>query len=595
MAKPTSRPGQASAPLVRLTTGTAQQAEPGRRAAEESLPPTEAALRPAEAGAKDAAEPMPGGATANGDEARTAAEMATATVQSELLSSAPGGQNFVAPVESGLVDAIETQAGCDPSETPSTDEESQLRGSLTGTETGPSSPEALTGAAPAPAVVPTDPSFASAQVPTDAACSPAGPLQPCEPPAESRQQGSGVIGSETTPTPADAPARPRDVRLAGRPAGVPAVPSGSGNAATGSVAGTEASGPALESGTVGQEPDAVGEPEGEEPLGSAAGRFMPASNQGACSEEGGKAGAAKPTAAAPSFGANRAIPVRHEAIRYRRLDGETRQAVHAALSRALGGAPGPQDAVRTAQTASPLGFGERPEAGSVALHDWRLVPAAPGGDDGTGGRADGDSTAGFGAEPDPRTAQRLTSDRTSMPAAGGWFDGATTSSGHATAPGSDVALSSPAPPVGLTTAQAGQTTAGSSQVSSPASAPGAPMPVPSQVVRAISLAWKAGQGEARIRLQPEHLGELVVTLRVEQGVVVAIVKAENAEARERIQANEALLREGLAQQGLDLDSLVVTADPDRRREQPQTSQRRPARAYRRAPDSTTPFSVEVDA
>ncbi len=78
-------------------------------------------------------------------------------------------------------------------------------------------------------------------------------------------------------------------------------------------------------------------------------------------------------------------------FRYRRLDGETRQAVHAALSRALGGAPGPQDRTDCADRLA-LGFGERPEAGSVALHDWRLVPAAPGGDDGTGGRADGDST-----------------------------------------------------------------------------------------------------------------------------------------------------------------------------------------------------------
>jgi len=48
-----------------------------------------------------------------------------------------------------------------------------------------------------------------------------------------------------------------------------------------------------------------------------------------------------------------------------------------------------------------------------------------------------------------------------------------------------------------------------------------------QVVKAIRLQWKQGLGEARIRLEPEHLGEVRVSLRVQAGAVTAVVTAEN--------------------------------------------------------------------
>jgi flagellar hook-length control protein FliK len=59
-----------------------------------------------------------------------------------------------------------------------------------------------------------------------------------------------------------------------------------------------------------------------------------------------------------------------------------------------------------------------------------------------------------------------------------------------------------------------------------------------QVVRAISLAWHDDVGEARLRLTPEHLGEVTVSVRVERGVVSAVLQAETATARDWMRQHE---------------------------------------------------------
>jgi flagellar hook-length control protein FliK len=79
-----------------------------------------------------------------------------------------------------------------------------------------------------------------------------------------------------------------------------------------------------------------------------------------------------------------------------------------------------------------------------------------------------------------------------------------------------------------------------------------------QIVQGIRLQWRGGTGEARVTLKPEYLGEVTIALRVEQGGVTAHLNAETAQVRSWMVANEHLLREGLREQGLTLERLVVS-------------------------------------
>ena len=109
-----------------------------------------------------------------------------------------------------------------------------------------------------------------------------------------------------------------------------------------------------------------------------------------------------------------------------------------------------------------------------------------------------------------------------------------------------------------------------------------------QVVHSIRLQAMAGGGEAQVRLRPDYLGELTVAVKVERGVVSASLHAETPAVRQFIEANEASLRQALAEHGLHLDKLTIldeapqpkSADQERRgqarEEQPrQQSPRRP--------------------
>ena len=82
-----------------------------------------------------------------------------------------------------------------------------------------------------------------------------------------------------------------------------------------------------------------------------------------------------------------------------------------------------------------------------------------------------------------------------------------------------------------------------------------------QMVQAIQLQTRQGGGEATLTLQPEYLGDVTIALRVEQGVVTAHVSAATSEVRAWLTANEAVLREGLRDQGLTLERLVVSDEP----------------------------------
>jgi hypothetical protein len=78
-----------------------------------------------------------------------------------------------------------------------------------------------------------------------------------------------------------------------------------------------------------------------------------------------------------------------------------------------------------------------------------------------------------------------------------------------------------------------------------------------QIVRSARLQLAGDIGQARIHLRPEHLGDVIVDLRVEQGDVIASLRADAPEVREWIQSRAEELRAALGAHGLDLVHVSV--------------------------------------
>ena len=107
------------------------------------------------------------------------------------------------------------------------------------------------------------------------------------------------------------------------------------------------------------------------------------------------------------------------------------------------------------------------------------------------------------------------------------------------------------------------------------------------IVRVVKLQATEGGGEIQLRLRPEHLGDLTVTVRVEAGAVSAALRSDSPEVRAWIQQHEQDLRAGLKEQGLSLEQLTV--DPEGQQQQqgdtPQDgSERRPTNRRQDAPE-----------
>jgi flagellar hook-length control protein FliK len=90
------------------------------------------------------------------------------------------------------------------------------------------------------------------------------------------------------------------------------------------------------------------------------------------------------------------------------------------------------------------------------------------------------------------------------------------------------------------------------------------------------LQWRDGVGEAKMTLTPESLGEVTIAMKVEKGVVTATIKAENPVTMEWIRSHQHELRDALAAQGLKLDTLDVSVDPEGRRRQEESAQQQQA-------------------
>jgi flagellar hook-length control protein FliK len=92
----------------------------------------------------------------------------------------------------------------------------------------------------------------------------------------------------------------------------------------------------------------------------------------------------------------------------------------------------------------------------------------------------------------------------------------------------------------------------------------APEEQAAQIVRSMRLQWRGATGEATLRLQPDHLGQVFVSVRVENGTVSATVRAETPAAQQWIQQHQQQLRDALDAQGLRVAQFHVTSNPDDR-------------------------------
>ena len=110
---------------------------------------------------------------------------------------------------------------------------------------------------------------------------------------------------------------------------------------------------------------------------------------------------------------------------------------------------------------------------------------------------------------------------------------------------------------------------------------------PDSVVRAVRLMWRDGLGEARLQLQPERLGTVLVSLRIEDGVVSASVRAETPAALQWLQAHQHDLRAALNAQGLDFDRFLSADEhPGEGHGQEQNRRRDPESRRQRSSDDT---------
>ena len=117
-----------------------------------------------------------------------------------------------------------------------------------------------------------------------------------------------------------------------------------------------------------------------------------------------------------------------------------------------------------------------------------------------------------------------------------------------------------------------------------------------QIVQSMRMQFRDGIGEAVLRLKPEHLGSVSISLRVENGGLKANVQADIPAVRQWLESQQDTLRSALAEHGLRLDRFDV--EPDAQRQQagdnPRDEQSTRRRQRRRiAQDDEPVFEVVV--
>lgn len=87
-------------------------------------------------------------------------------------------------------------------------------------------------------------------------------------------------------------------------------------------------------------------------------------------------------------------------------------------------------------------------------------------------------------------------------------------------------------------------------------------PVIEQTVRGVLLSVRAGASELRLRMQPEHLGELHLRVVFEDNVLSLDVNTQSTIVKSIIESNLGQLRQSLHSNGVDVGKVSVTVDPD---------------------------------
>ena len=116
------------------------------------------------------------------------------------------------------------------------------------------------------------------------------------------------------------------------------------------------------------------------------------------------------------------------------------------------------------------------------------------------------------------------------------------------------------------------------------------------IIRAIRMKWAEGGGDARIELEPRQFGDMTVSVSVRDGQVVARLQADAPIAREWLQANQHVLRQGLADHQLTLARLDVSEPSSSSRqgasgEGDGAPRERQSRRRSRTPDADEPFEI----
>ena len=105
--------------------------------------------------------------------------------------------------------------------------------------------------------------------------------------------------------------------------------------------------------------------------------------------------------------------------------------------------------------------------------------------------------------------------------------------------------------------------AGRSRQEAPANPANRARPVLAQVSRGVASILRQEGGSLTLRLRPDTLGDLKISLRVKNGGVEATFKADNAQARGLLQSTMSQLKETLESNGVRVDRLRVEVENER--------------------------------
>lgn len=112
-----------------------------------------------------------------------------------------------------------------------------------------------------------------------------------------------------------------------------------------------------------------------------------------------------------------------------------------------------------------------------------------------------------------------------------------------------------------------------------------------QLVQSLRMQFRDGIGEAVLKLKPEHLGSVSITLKVENGGLKANVQADMPAVRQWLESQQDTLRSALADHGLRLDQFDV--EPDGQRQAASDDAEREARQRRRQARRSPPIDSPV--